>query len=243
MSQQQSSLGSKFFHNMKKFVTPSPTPSSNSGSSQGTLPKTAFDAEIKAESILLEEYRHMSNLVIQILQERTNTFNIYFILIGIIVSGVAVTSQLIKNAQNDFSIISLMIFIFLFGVHFLFFERFLFLEKVYSESLLSMEMIKEIYIKQFQSQLPELDRAIHTRKNFNASKSFHPRNALVCMALALFGSSSLAGIIFAGYEVIFHTSKGYLISFPSTPIPYIPALLVGIATFVAFILRRKQYLR
>jgi len=221
-----------------------PSPISPGGSSpSGGQPTMTPDAQLKAESILMEEYKHKSSLVLQTLQERTTTFNTYFVVIGIIVTGLAVAFQFARYVQDYSQIITLMIFLYLTVIHFILFERLLLLGKVCYESLLSMEMIRDVYIKRFQHQLPELERVIRARKNFNAPDSFRPNNALSCIVAALLTSSSLMAVIVVGYELVFRMNNGRLIPLPSTIFPYIFALLIGIATLAFSVLRYMRYRR
>lgn len=48
---------------------------------------------LNLENFLLEEYKHGSAFILQIMQEITSALNLYFLLLGIFVSGLGISYQ------------------------------------------------------------------------------------------------------------------------------------------------------
>src|SRR5438105_15451377 len=93
--------------------------SNNTDSSLSTLHDSNHLSEIKIitennlkiESILMEEFRFRGDFLKQILNDTTSTFNLYFLFLGISISGISITYQLIVKTPTYLQLLAILSFI------------------------------------------------------------------------------------------------------------------------------------
>src|SRR5947209_7732215 len=108
-------------------------PSKNNGASVSSfqninsLPeiKIITENDLKIESILIEEFRFRGDFLKQILNDVTSTFNLYFLFIGVSISGISITYQLISNTPTYLPLLAILSFFALGTGNTLFFVRFI----------------------------------------------------------------------------------------------------------------------
>lgn len=116
------------------------TPISNHSTDLGG--NTTLDASMKLENFLLEEYKHTGAFLLQTMQDLTASVNLYFVLVGVLVSGLglAYNSGIILQPSV---VPVLMIFLLVFGViHFFFFARFISFAIVYRAAVERMTSLR-----------------------------------------------------------------------------------------------------
>jgi hypothetical protein len=120
--------------------------------SQGSI-----SAELKVESILLEEFRYGSRLITQVQQDRSNLFNIYLIIAGVIATALGTVQTVITNKiieGKDLALVAGCGLILASLLSLAFFTRLLGLARTHREGVIIITRIREFYIQQFEGQVP-----------------------------------------------------------------------------------------
>ena len=201
----------------------------------------ALDSSINLQDFLLEDYKHGSAFIMQILQDITAALNLYFLLLAIFVSGLGVAYQSNLITKPILTPV-LVAFLFAFGIiHFFFFVRFISFGFVYHETVERINGIREFYVQQFQTQIPAIKNVL---SSYSSSNSFYtvflPINTLLAFLLALTASLCFAGAAFLLSELVFNINGGKLFPFPADIRLYCIGLFVGVAVFL---LQRFYYQR
>src|SRR2546423_1079385 len=108
--------------------------------------KIITENNLKIESILMEEFRFRGDFLKQILNDTTSSFNLYFLFIGISISGISITYQLTDKTLRSLQVLAILSFI-IFGIgNTLFFIRFISLVHNYERHKAVLNDIREYYI-------------------------------------------------------------------------------------------------
>ena len=102
-------------------------------------------------------FKYESNHYIQLLKDRTATYNLYFLLLGISLTGLGIAYQVLTSLRNYLPLL-LFIALLIYGViHFLFLLRFNFLHFTMANVYYNMNIIREYYVINFQALIPNID--------------------------------------------------------------------------------------
>lgn len=190
-------------------------------------------AGINLQDFLLEDYKHGSAFIMQILQDITAALNLYFLLLAIFVSGLGVAYQFNLTKQTFLTPV-LVVFLIAFGlIHFFFFVRFSSFGFVYHETIERINGIREFYVQQFQSQLPPIKNVLPSYTGPNSFYTvFLPINSLLAFLLALTSSLCFVGAALLFTELVFNINQGKIFPLPADIRPYIVGLIVGGVVFL-----------
>jgi len=224
-------LSFSIFGRLRKAVTILLTTSSDNNDS--TEIKSIPTSNFKIERLLIEEYKFRGNCLIQLLHDFTGTFNLYFVLLGISISGLGVTYQFIGNIRIYLEQIIVIVLIVLGIANFLFFVRFISLVNIYLRNKTCMNIIREYYIKHFQNELPDIRTAFRLSMDYSASYKFR---FILYSVLAIVDGVCFAGAAFLSVELWLHINNGSLLPLPSDVRPYIIALVVSIVVLLFHVL-------
>lgn len=84
----------------------------NDSSERANGSKHAYDTSLKLENMLLEEFNYASVTAYQAMEDRARISSFYYILLGVLASGLAATIQLSGGTRNiSLSLIALLLFI------------------------------------------------------------------------------------------------------------------------------------
>ena len=110
MSQQKPPFWYRFLRPLRD----TPTPISSLLDSS-TIPeiKIITENDLKIEQILMEEFRFRGECLKQVASDITSTFNLFFLFIGISISGIGVIYQLAGGIRNNLQTIEALIFLIL----------------------------------------------------------------------------------------------------------------------------------
>jgi hypothetical protein len=189
--------------------------------------KGISDASLKADSILLEEFRYVASTSIQLQNERSSLFNLYLILAGILVSGLsALVTVQATTKLIDTKVLSILAGVGLIAMgllSFIFFIWLIRLDRNYDEAIVTINRIKEFYIQQFQEQLPlerVLDRHLTTLPVHGrvGSTTFF-MSLIVAILGSVYMSATVEPLVYAflphlGPETIYSRTYGLIISVP-----------------------------
>ena len=132
-------------------------------SEQANDSKQAYDTSLKIENMLLEEFNYASVTAYQAMEDRARISSFYYILLGVLASGLAAVYQFSGGTHKvPQSLIAMLLLI---GglISICFFVTIIRLRQAYKESLLAMNVIKEFYIDQFKQQMPAIEQAFRWR--------------------------------------------------------------------------------
>jgi hypothetical protein len=222
MSQQNQPFWYKFLH-----------PSNNTGPSLSTLQnlndsievKITTENDLRIENILIEEFKFRGDFLKQVSNDATSTFNLYFLFLGISISGISVTYQLSVKTPGYLQVLAILSLI-VFGIgNSLFFVRFISLVHIYERHKAVMNVIREYYITYLQIQLPDIRSVFRISLEYSIPITY---GLLLFSIFAIVDSLCFAVAAFLLTELRLHTNYGSLLSLPSFSLPYIIALLTCI---------------
>ena len=220
-----------------RFLHPSSHDTSSSPSLQNlsalTEVKIITENDLKIESILLEEFRFRGDFLKQVSNEATNTFNLYFLFLGVSISGISVLYNLVNKTLSSLQILTIFLGL-AFGIgNALFFVRFISIIHVYERHKAVMNVIREYYIKHLQSQIPDAKNVFRIPLEYSVPFIYA---FLLFSYFAILDSLCFAGAMFVLTEFWFRIKIQTFLLFPSDLRPYIAALLICLLALISHIL-------
>ena len=220
---------------MARDATNMPFPRSTSyqnsdSTEQDNSSNNKLDASLKIENMLLEEFNYASLTAYQAMEDRARITSFYYLLLGVLASGLAAIYQFSKGAHAipQFIVVTLLLIAAIVSVTF--FITIIRLRQAYRESVLCMNVIKEFYIQQFKQQMPAIERAFRWRlRTIPLGERIGSVTFMFGYLNALIGSLCLAGAVFIGTEQPF--------SEPGA------SILAGMAFVIAMLLHIFYYRR
>lgn len=156
-----------------------------------------LDTTLNIENMLLEEFNYASVAAYQAMEDRARMFNIYLLLIGVIASGLGAIYQLGGSANSYLRPVAILLLLITGIIGIAFFVKLIRLRQAWRESVICMNVIKEFYIRQFQRQMPGIERAFRWRlKSIPAGERLGSTTFIVCFTVALLESACFAGAAF-----------------------------------------------
>lgn len=147
---------------------------------------------LSLETILTQEFNYASVTAYQAMEDRARIFNLYLLLVGVLASALTAVYQL-GGRQFAEPIIGVLLFLAGFlGV--VFFTQIVQLRLGYRDSLLTMNRIKEYYLKHLIPQVPDAAVAFHWRlRTIPRGERLGSVTYWVSLTIALLGSLCFAG--------------------------------------------------
>lgn len=181
----------------------------------------------------MEEFRYRGESLKQISSDITSTYNLYFIFIGVSISGLGVIYQLAGGIHNNLQPLEIITLLLLGIASFFFFIRFVALIRNRWRERVCMDVIRAYYIKQLQSQIPDISFVFRVSMD---SASHYSYSTLLFSAFAVTDSLCFAGVAFVFIESWIGIKSVPLLFLPSDPRPYIIGLLVGAIVLLCHVL-------
>jgi hypothetical protein len=159
------------------------------------------DTSLKAESLLLEDLRHLSANTTQINSEISGTFNVYLIAVGITAIGVG-TLQIFHTdlfhqgyTVTPFFLDVVTIVVLIFGsiLSFIFLLRFLHLAKREFRNNVAMNKTRTFCINYLKAQMPTLEEAFYKQDD---TKFFSNVPPYIRYTVSLIGSLCFGGAFY-----------------------------------------------
>ncbi len=122
-----------------------------------------LDTKLSIENMLLEEYKYASTAAYQAIEDRARVINLYYILIGILATGLAAIYQFSGPYHAYSQLLAILLLLVASGLSFTFFINIIRLRQAFLESIICMNLIKEFYIQQFQRQMPGIEQVFRWR--------------------------------------------------------------------------------
>src|SRR5258707_3368944 len=228
--------------NLKKSANTSQIIPHVDNGSKATFNNVSDNADINVNDIIFEEYKHSKERKSQIMQERTNTINIYIILLGIAVSGFGLSYSLNINLKFYSAFFLGLILIALGIAHIFFFVRFIIWAIYKYEDAIIMSKIRDFYSRKLQPKNPEVSNMLHIRNTFYSSQSSLSFDGIVLCAFAFNGSVCLGAFIFIMIELVFHINNGEIFPLPSDIRPYLFGVIVVLISLLSYGIAFKKFL-
>jgi hypothetical protein len=198
--------------------------------------KIITENDLKIESILMEEFRFKGDFLKQVSSDATSTFNLYFLSLGISISGISVLYNLVDKSLSYVQVLSIL-FCIVFGIsNSLFFVRFISIVHAYERHKAVMNSIREYYIKHLQTQMPDVRSALYIPLAYSVPFIY---SFLLFSLFAMLDSLCFAGAVFVLTEFWLNIHLSTLLSPPSDFRPYIIAVLIFIFALISHILFYK----
>jgi len=221
MSQQKPPFWYRFLRPLRD----TPTPISSLLDSS-TIPeiKIITENDLKIEQILMEEFRFRGECLKQVASDITSTFNLFFLFIGISISGIGVIYQLAGGIRNNLQTIEALIFLILGVTSSLFFVRFAALIRSHSRNTACMDVIRAYYIKHLHSQIPDISNVFRISM---VNTDYYNSRTILYFTFGVADSLCFAGAVFVFAELLLGIRSNTLLFLPSDLRPYIFGLLIG----------------
>lgn len=189
------------------------------------------DSGLKIESMLLEEFNYAATTAYQAMEDRARMFNMYLLVVGILGSAFGAIYPLGGSAARSFIQPIAAVVLFAAGVAGIaFFVLLIRLRQAFRQSLITMNVIKEFYIREFQKQMPSVVYAFRWRlKGIPAGESRGSATYIVCHMVGF-----IAALCFAG--CLFMTNELLASAFPATQIGSLALWQSLVSAFVAFVI-------
>jgi hypothetical protein len=214
-----------------------------------TQSEGSASGQLHAEALLMEEFNHASVVAYQANGDRTALLNLYLVLGGVIATAVGISASAAFATNTVGPLLAIIVGLLLaFVLSFGCFVRLIALGDKYLDALLTMDVIKEVYIQELKGQAALLDRAIRWRleellrggKRRSSGTTF-----FIGSIIAVIGSFYLG----AAAELLYHFTKGfggapmvalYLGSFKISGIVVdAPVYVLGLAAHVLYYRRAR----
>ncbi len=210
--------------------------------------------ELKAESILLEEFSYAGVSAYQAREDSAALINVYLLAAGALATGLGVMANINSGpARPTISIIAIVALAIFAILSFAFFARFLGLEQEYREGMLTMGVIKEYYIQQLRRAAPDIELAFRWRLRRRPKVATLAGGApLVAWTIALLSSLCVGGAV-GEARLFYGLVANFFIPYSHEPligfsVPYFWEILAGLLALTAHgayfrfvVLRRRAW--
>jgi hypothetical protein len=162
-----------------------------------------LDSGLKIENMLLEEYNYAATTAYQAMEDRARMFNMYLLVVGILGSAFGAIYPLGGVARTVIQPIAAVV-LFAAGVAGIaFFVLLIRLRQAFRQSLITMTVIKEFYIREFQQQMPSIVHAFRWRlKGIPAGERAGSATFIVCHVVGFIAALCFAGCVFMANELL-----------------------------------------
>ncbi len=161
------------------------------------------DSGLKIENMLLEEFNYASTTAYQAMEDRARMFNMYLLVVGILGSAFGAIYPL-GGASRSFIQPIAAVVLFAAGIAGIaFFVLLIRLRQAFRQSLITMSVIKEFYIREFQEQMPTVRHAFRWRlSGIPAGERAGSATFIVCHMVGFIGALCFAGCVFMSDELL-----------------------------------------
>ena len=151
------------------------------------------DTTLNIENLLIEEFKYAGSTAYQALEDRARIVNLYYILLGILVTGLSAIYQISGSAHSYSQLLVIIVLLVVSGLSVTFFINIIRLRQSFLESIIAMNVIKDFYIQQFQQQMPNIDKVFRWRlKTIPTGERVGSVTFIMGYLIALVGSLCLA---------------------------------------------------
>jgi ADP-ribose pyrophosphatase len=205
-------------------------------------PLTNIDPTLRLESVMLAEFNYANATAYQAMDDRGRMFGIYLGIASVLAGGVGALYELgSKSAHSEVIASSLLVLAGFVGL--IFFFKIVRIRQALDDSLVTMNIIKEHYIKHFKGTVPAVDEIFRWRlKTIPPGSRFGSLTFLVCLAIMLIDSVALGLAAVVITELATNDANTDFLHLPTNSIIYIVgwgvlavAVLTQIVAYVAML--------
>src|SRR5690348_3412098 len=164
------------------------------------LPALTRDSTLRAENIMLEDFTYASTTAYQAMEDRARMFSFYLTLVGVLIGGLGLFSQLGSAVAPYLPIVAIALLGLAGVLGSVFFIKLIRLRQANRESLIAMNKLKEYYIELFKDRLPGLGGAFAWRLETVPGEKLGNVTFLVCYTVAVVAGLLYAAAVFVGYQ-------------------------------------------
>lgn len=164
---------------------------------------SGLDSGLRIENMLLEEYNYAATTAYQAMEDRARMFNMYLLVVGILGSAFGAIYPLGGAVRSFIQPIAVVV-LFAAGVAGVaFFVLLIRLRQAFRQSLITMAVIKEFYIREFRQQIPTIQHVFRWRLDtIPSGERLGSATFIVCHMVAFIAALCFAGFIFMGGELL-----------------------------------------
>ncbi len=174
---------------------------------------------------LIEEYKHASGYSLNIQRDRTQTFNLYVVMLGALFYAFVLIHT--GHPDIDTNLFSAGLLVFYSFINVVNFARFVTLEINYRDSISRMDEIRQYYRTKFKTH--SLDELYKVEREFISPTRLRPTNRVVC---SVFTGLELVSLVWAGISLGIYLERYWLPAYWVVPI-----LMIVAAIKIAFVQR------
>ncbi len=200
------------------------------------LPAITRDSTLRAENLLLEEFTYASTTAYQAMEDRARMFSFYLTLVGVLIGGLGLFSQLGSAVALYLPIVAIVLLGVAGALGTVFFIKLIRLRQANRDSIITMSRIKEYYIALFKDRLPGFDGAFRWRLGTVPGEKIGNVTFLVCYTVAVVAGLLYAATAFILYQQVLMPAVGPLASGIAGAVPWILAAAVFVVSLVAHII-------
>ena len=154
-------------------------------------PATNTDPTLRLESVMLAEFNYANSTAYQAMDDRGRMFGIYLGIASVLAGGVGALYELGSKSANSEVIASALLVLAGF-VGLIFFFKIIRIRQALDDSLVTMNVIKEHYIKHFKGKYPDIEKIFRWRlESIPPGSRFGSLTFLVCLAIMVIDSIAL----------------------------------------------------
>jgi len=218
-------------------------------SGSGTVSDEPVDTQLKAENILLEEFNYASVAAYQAKEDAANLFNLYLLAVGALATGLGVmVNAYSRDTRPQIAVVATVALLIFALLSFAFYARFFDLGQEYSDSLVTMGVIKEFYISKLKRRMPDIEQAFRWRlRSAPRGAPIGGGNSLISYVIALLGSLAVAGMVGEArqvWSITANTSINYSLPLSGgSGVPFFWEILVGLLALIGHVVYHALALR
>ena len=164
----------------------------------------SLEGGLKIENMLLEEYNYAATTAYQAMEDRARMFNMYLLVVGILGSAFGAIYPLGGSSARTFIQPIAAVVLFAAGIAGIaFFALLIRLRQAFRQSLITMAVIKEFYIREFQPQMPNIQHVFRWRLGtIPSGERAGSATFIVCHMVGFIAALCFAGCIFMTNELL-----------------------------------------
>lgn len=205
-------------------------------------PLTNTDQTLRLESVMLAEFTYANSTAYQALEDRGRMFSFYLGIASVLAGGVGALYGFGSHSAHS-GLITSALFLLAGFIGLIFFFKIVRIRQAFDDSLLTMNVIKDRYIKEFKASIPDIEKIFRWRtETMPSGRRFGSLTFLVCLAVTVIDSIALGLAAVAITELVTNDANTDTVHLPANSFPYlvgwgvlIVALLIQIIAYEAML--------
>jgi 8-oxo-dGTP pyrophosphatase MutT (NUDIX family) len=184
-------------------------------------PAINTDQTLRLESMMLAEFNYANSTAYQALDDRGRMFGIYLAIASVFAGGVGALYEFGTGKAHSEALASALLILAGF-IGLIFFFKIVRIRQAFDDSLLTMNIIKEHYIREFKGKVPAVEQVFRWRMaSMPSGRRFGSLTFLVCLAITFIDSFALGLAAFVLSEIFTEDANTDLLHLSSNPLTYL----------------------